>query len=273
MEGAFFVLFFVSSFYQLSVKTFSQKEVHQKKQADMKNKLSNEPDYQKNYSLKTWAEDDKPREKLLNKGKNALSDAELIAILINSGNRKETAVDLSRRILKDQHDNLIELSRMSVHDLMQYSGIGEAKAISIVAALELGKRRRQSEALELKQIKSSRDAFECLYAHVADQSYEQFWVLFLDRANQILQIKQISDGGVSGTVADPKKIFSLALECRASGIILCHNHPSGQLSPSPQDTSLTKKLSSAGDMLEIKVLDHLIIGKNAFYSFADEGML
>ncbi len=239
----------------------------------MKNKLSNEPDYQKNYSLKTWAEDDKPREKLLNKGKSALSDAELIAILINSGNRKETAVDLSRRILKDQHDNLIELSRMSVHDLMQYSGIGEAKAISIVAALELGKRRRQSEALELKQIKSSRDAFECLYAHVADQSYEQFWVLFLDRANQILQIKQISDGGVSGTVADPKKIFSLALECRASGIILCHNHPSGQLSPSPQDTSLTKKLSSAGDMLEIKVLDHLIIGKNAFYSFADEGML
>jgi DNA repair protein RadC len=229
--------------------------------------------YPKNNSIKQWAEDDKPREKLLNKGKINLSDAELVAILINSGNRKETAVDLARRILKDKHDNLIELSRMSVHDLMQYSGIGEAKAITIIAALELGKRRRQSEVLELKQIKTSHDAFECLYANLSDLNFEQFWVLFLDRANQVIKTKQISDGGVAGTVADPKKIFKFALEANASSLILCHNHPSGQLTPSPQDITLTKKMVAAGETIEIKVLDHLIIGGNSFYSFADEGML
>jgi len=229
--------------------------------------------YPKNNTIKQWAEDDKPREKLLNKGKNSLTDAELVAILINSGNRKETAVDLSRRILKDNHDNLIDLSRMSIHDLMQYAGIGEAKAISIIAALELGKRRRHCEARELKKVKTSHDAFEYLYGFVSDLNYEQFWVLFLDRANQMIGIKQISDGGVAGTVADPKKIFKLALEANASSVVLCHNHPSGQLKPSPQDITLTKKMVAAGETIEIKVLDHLIIGGNTFYSFADEGML
>ncbi len=239
----------------------------------MENKPIDDSIYQRSLPIKSWAEDDQPREKLLNKGKSSLSDAELVAILIHTGNRKESAVDLSRRILTDHQGNLIELSRLSAHDLMRYSGIGEAKAISIVAALELGKRRRQSEAIERKQIKASRDAFEYLYLHLADQSYEQFWVLFLDRANQVIQARQISDGGVSGTVADPKKIFRLALECTASGIILCHNHPSGQLTPSQQDTNLTRKLYNAGEMLEIKILDHLIIGKNSYYSFADEGLI
>jgi DNA repair protein RadC len=224
-------------------------------------------------SIKQWAEDDRPREKLLAKGKAALSDAELIAILIGSGNSSESAVELSRRILQTAADNLVELSRMSVSDLIKFKGIGEAKAISIVAALELGRRRRSAEAQERKRIVTSRDAFEYLYASMADLHYEQFWVLLLDQSNKVIGTVQVSDGGIAGTVADPKRIFKTAIERNAAAMILCHNHPSGQLKPSDADVRLTKKLFQSGEMLEIRVIDHLIIGHDQYFSFSDEGVL
>jgi DNA repair protein RadC len=224
-------------------------------------------------SIKQWAEDDRPREKLLAKGKAALSDAELIAILIGSGNSSESAVELSRRILQAAADNLVELSRMSVSDLIKFKGIGEAKAISIVAALELGRRRRSAEAQERKRIVTSRDAFEYLYASMADLHYEQFWILLLDQSNKVIGAVQVSDGGIAGTVADPKRIFKTAIERNAAAMILCHNHPSGQLKPSDADVRLTKKLFQSGEMLEIRVIDHLIIGHDQYFSFSDEGVL
>ncbi|MCF8297755.1 MAG: DNA repair protein RadC [Saprospiraceae bacterium] len=224
-------------------------------------------------SIKNWAEDDKPREKLLLKGRSALSDSELLAILIGSGNRKESAVDLTKRILNDVDDNLIELTKLSVSDLMKYNGIGEAKAISIVAALELGKRRRSSEVLNKKRITTSREVFEAFQDVLSDSQYEEFWMLLLNRANKILKKVCISEGGVSGTVADPKKIFKIALENNAVSIILCHNHPSGNIEPSHADIKLTKKLKEAGANLEMPVLDHIIIGDEKYYSFADEGIL
>ncbi|MBG0782937.1 MAG: DNA repair protein RadC [Bacteroidales bacterium] len=224
-------------------------------------------------SIKQWAEDDRPREKLLAKGKAALSDAELIAILIGSGNSSESAVELSRRILQTAADNLVELSRMSVSDLIKFKGIGEAKAISIVAALELGRRRRSAKAQERKRIVTSRDAFEYLYASMADLHYEQFWVLLLDQSNKVIGTVQVSDGGIAGTVADPKRIFKTAIERNAAAMILCHNHPSGQLKPSDADVRLTKKLFQSGEMLEIRVIDHLIIGHDQYFSFSDEGVL
>lgn len=227
----------------------------------------------KKTSIKGWAEDDRPREKLLNKGKGSLSDAELIAILIGSGNTEESAVELSRRILASAGSNLIELSKMGVNDLMQFKGIGDAKAISIVAALELGRRRRSAEAQQRSAIKSSRDAFEHFYAALSDQHYEQFWILLLDQSHKVLRLQQISDGGLTGTVADPKKIFKLAIENNAPAMILCHNHPSGNLHPSDPDIQLTKKLVRGGDLLDIRVLDHLIIGTDQYYSFADEGIM
>jgi DNA repair protein RadC len=230
-------------------------------------------DYQKKTSIKYWAEGDRPREKLLLKGKNSLSDAELIAILISSGNDKESAVELARRILNHSRNNLIELSRMSVSDLMQFKGIGEAKAISIIAALELGKRRRYSEALERPVIRSSNDAFEHCYPQLSDLTYEQFWILLLDQANKVIRLVNVSDGGVAGTVADPKRIFKIALELSACGLILCHNHPSGNLRPSDSDIKLTKKMTDAGKSLDINVIDHLIIGTDAYFSFADEGLI
>ena len=224
-------------------------------------------------SIKQWAEDDRPREKLLAKGKAALSDAELIAILIGSGNSSESAVELSRRILQAAADNLVELSRMSVSDLIKFKGIGEAKAISIVAALELGRRRRSAEAQERKRIVTSRDAFEYMYSSMADLHYEQFWILLLDQSNKVIGAVQVSDGGIAGTVADPKRIFKTAIERNAAAMILCHNHPSGQLKPSDADVRLTKKLFQSGEMLEIRVIDHLIIGHDQYFSFSDEGVL
>jgi len=230
-------------------------------------------DYPKKTSIKGWAEDDRPREKLLNKGKNSLSDAELIAILIGSGNTEESAVELSRRILGSAGSNLIELSKMNISDLTRFKGIGEAKAISIVAALELGRRRRSAEAQQRSSIKSSHDAFEHFYSALSDLQYEQFWILLLDQAHKVLRLVQISDGGLTGTVADPKKIFKSAIENNAPAMILCHNHPSGQLKPSDADIQLTKKLVKGGEMLDIRVLDHLIIGTDKYYSFADEGIM
>jgi DNA repair protein RadC len=229
--------------------------------------------YESKTSIKNWADDDRPREKLMLKGKSSLSDAELIAILIGSGNTEESAVELSRRILRANNDNLIDLSRMSLHELIKFKGIGEAKAISIIAALELGKRRRSAEARERKKISSSSDAYEQLYAITSDLDYEKFWVMLLDQANKVIRITEVSEGGITGTIADPKKIFKVALEGNACNIILCHNHPSGQLKPSEADIKITEKLKKSGEMIDIKVLDHLIIGIDGFFSFADEGIL
>jgi len=226
-----------------------------------------------NVPINAWAEDDRPREKLLLKGKHSLSDAELIAILMGSGSKNESAVDLAKRILNTSKDNLIELSKLSVKDLTKFKGVGEAKAISIIAALELGKRRRKEEALEKKKISSSVDVFEYFAGIIGDANYEAFYILLLNRANKVIREIQISEGGFSGTVADPKKIFKIALEQNASAIILCHNHPSGNIKPSDADIKLTHKLKSAGEMLDLQVIDHIILGEENYYSFADEGKL
>ena len=223
--------------------------------------------------IKSWAEEDRPREKMLAKGKEALSNAELIAILIGSGNSKETAVDLSKRILHDSKDNLIELSRLSINDLMKYNGIGEAKAVTIAAALELGRRRRFSEALEKPSIKNSQIAYECFYAHLSDLDHEQFWIMLLNNANKVIKLEKIGVGGMTGTTADPKKIFKSALENNATSVMLCHNHPSGNVIPSNADKQITNNLVKAGHFLEIKILDHIIIGNDNYFSFADEGLL
>ncbi|MFZ4740310.1 MAG: RadC family protein [Bacteroidales bacterium] len=230
--------------------------------------------YIQKITIKNWAEDDRPREKLMLKGKSALSDAELTAILIGSGNTEESAVELSKRILKSVNDNLIELSKLSINDLVKnFKGIGEAKAISIIAALELGKRRRSAEIIEKKKINSSNDAFELMHSMVSDSFYEEFWIIMLNKANKVIKYKSISEGGLTATVADPKKIFKLALENNATSLILCHNHPSGNLKPSEADIKITKQLKEAGLLLEISVIDHIIIGDDSYYSFADEGIL
>ncbi len=224
--------------------------------------------------ISSWAEDDRPREKLLLKGKGQLSKAELIAILIASGNREESAVELSKRILSSVDNNLAELSKLSVNELCKFKGIGTAKAISIVAALEIGRRRRADDVIQKKKkINSSKDVYDTFYADLSDKHYEEFWILLLDRANQIIKKINISEGGLSGTVADPKKIFKLALENNSSSIILAHNHPSNNLKPSDNDIKLTKSISSAGRTLEISVLDHIIVGSDNYFSFADESMI
>lgn len=223
--------------------------------------------------IREWAEDDRPREKLLLKGRQSLSDAELIAILMGSGSRDESAVDLAKRILRSTQDNLLELSKFNVQDLMKFKGIGEAKAVTIIAALELGKRRRGAAAINRKKITSSKDVFEYFSAVIGDYAFETFFILLLNRANKIIRHLQISEGGITGTVADPKKIFKMALEHHATSMILCHNHPSGNINPSDADIRLTRKLRDAGDMLDVPVLDHIILGEERYYSFADEGEL
>ncbi len=223
--------------------------------------------------ITAWDDSDKPREKMMLKGKSALSDAELIAILMGSGNTKETAVDLAKRILKENQNNLLELSRKSIAELTRYNGIGEAKAISIIAALELGQRRRQSEVIERNKIASSHDAFEYMSLYLSDLNHEEFWILLLNRANQVIAQQMIGQGGISSTAVDMKKIFKQAFDYQASGIILAHNHPSGNLRPSDQDNMLTQKIAEAAKLMEISVLDHLIISANSYYSYADEGKL
>jgi len=229
--------------------------------------------YDAHLSIKSWAEEDRPREKLLLKGKSALSDAELIAILIGSGNRNETAVELSKKILIGVGNNLNELGQSSIEQLMQYKGIGEAKAISISAALELGRRRKSTEVLKRPIVNTSETAFQQLAPYLQDLPHEEFWILILNRASQVIEIKNISKGGVSGTVADAKLIFRPALEKLGSSIIVGHNHPSGNLKPSQADINLTRKLVKAGEYLDVKVLDHIIVGGNSFLSLADEGLL
>ncbi len=224
-------------------------------------------------SIKAWAEEDRPREKLMYKGRSALTDAELIAILIGSGSRNETAVEVAKRILSSVENDIYRLSRMSLKDLQTFKGIGEAKAISVIAALELGRRRKEKGMERRPRITSSTDAFELLYPFLADLNHEEFFIVLLDRANHVIESVRISQGGVAGTVADAKIIFRSALERLASGIILAHNHPSGNLNPSQADIQLTKNLKTSGKLLEISVLDHLIIAENSFYSFADEGLM
>lgn len=225
-------------------------------------------------SIKNWAEDDRPREKMLLKGQAALSDAELIAILISSGNRKESAVDLSKRILNEYQQNLKALGKASIKELTRkFTGIGEAKAISILAAIELGRRRGAEESVKRKQVTSSKDVFDIFNAKIGDLPYEEFWMLHLNRANKIVGEDLISRGGVAGTVADSKLIFKKALDKLSCSIIFCHNHPSGNLKPSQQDINLTKKLKEAAALLDISVLDHLIVSDMGYYSFADEGQL
>lgn len=224
-------------------------------------------------NIKAWAEADRPREKLLLKGKHSLSDAELIAILIGSGNTAETAVELSKRILGKVSNDLHELGKLSLKELMKFKGIGEAKAISIVAALELGKRNREAEVIKKEKVTSSRDVAELFQSMIGDISHEEFWVLMLNRANRIISRISISRGGVAGTVVDTRMIFKSAIEHLASSIILCHNHPSGNVQPSDTDIKITKKIKDAGALLEIAVLDHIIVAEKSFYSFADEGIL
>ena len=229
--------------------------------------------YSNNISIKDWADDDRPREKLLIKGKGALSDAELIAILIASGNRDESAVELSKRILQSLGNNLNRLAKLSVNDLVKFKGIGEAKAISIIASLELGRRRRTADVLEKDKIGGSKDAFQIFQLKLEDLPHEEFWVMLLNRANKVIETKLVGRGGVSSTVVDSKVIFSFALESLASGIILAHNHPSGNLKPSNSDIRLTKKLVDAGKIMEVPILDHIIVGDNDYFSFADEGLI
>lgn len=227
-----------------------------------------------NLSIKNWALEDRPREKMLYKGAAVLTDAELLAIIIGSGTRKETAVELSRKILSASENNLSKLGKLSVEELVnRYKGIGPAKAISIVAALELGKRRKLHEIGNPEKITSSRDVYNMFQPVMADLNYEEFWVLYLNRANKVITKRRLSQGGVSGTVIDPRLVFKPGLELLASSVILCHNHPSGNLNPSDADIQITRKLKKAGEVLDISVLDHLIICENGYFSMADEGTI
>jgi DNA repair protein RadC len=224
-------------------------------------------------NIKSWSPEDRPREKLLSKGTSALSDAELIAILLGTGTAKLSAVDVAKKVLVHVGNNLDNLAKLSVKELMKAKGIGEAKAITIVAAMELGRRRKEQAPEEKPKLDTSRAAFDVVKSDLQDLTHEEFWVLLLNRANRLIKKKRISEGGVSGTVADPKIIFKLALEELASGIILAHNHPSKNLKPSESDINLTKKLREAGKMLEITVLDHIIIAGHQYFSFTDEGLI
>ncbi len=227
---------------------------------------------EQNLSIKHWAEDDKPREKLMLKGKQVLSDAELVAILIGSGSRNESAVELSKRILASVENNLNALGKLSIAQLMSFKGIGEAKAISIIATLELGRRRREETVVELKKITSSKAVFEIMQPIIGELPHEEFWVLYLNNSNKVIYKTQISKGGITGTVADVRVIFRIALEQSATAMILTHNHPSGKLEASNEDKIVTKNLKLAGEHLSIQVLDHVIITENGFLSFRDENI-
>jgi DNA repair protein RadC len=224
---------------------------------------------QNSFPITNWAEDDKPREKLMLKGKSALSDAELIAILIGSGSRNESAVALSKRILATVDNNLNSLGKLTIDQLIKFKGIGEAKAISIVAAMELARRRRSEETAEIKEVTSSKVVFEMMQPIIGELLHEEFWVLFLNNSRKVLSKSQMSKGGITGTVVDVRMVFKMAFEQNATTIILTHNHPSGKLEPSNEDLELTKKLKIAGQQLDIPVLDHIIVTENGYYSFKD----
>jgi DNA repair protein RadC len=224
-------------------------------------------------SIKNWAIDDRPREKLASKGRESLSDSELLAILINTGSGKSSAVDLAKEVLKLGGNNLDELGKLSLKDMMSVKGIGEAKAITLVAALELGRRRQAGLPLNKTQVRSSRELADYLKTALKDYEHEVFAVVFMNRANKINHFQVLSSGGISHTIVDPRIIFKRALEVKATSIVLCHNHPSGNLRPSRQDEALTAKLKEAGTLLDINVVDHLIVSDEGYYSFADEGMI
>ena len=228
--------------------------------------------YQGKIGIKSWAEEDRPREKLSMQGRRALTDAELIAIMISSGSRDETAVELSKRILHHYDNDLNKLGKASIAELSNFKGIGEAKAISIIAALEIGRRRNEFETKAPEYITSSREAYNLMRRHLVDLNHEEFWIILTGRSQKVIGKELVSKGGLSETVVDPKIIFSLALQQQATNIFLVHNHPSGNLKPSQQDIYLTKKIADAGKLLDIKVLDHLIITDKGFYSLADEGV-
>jgi DNA repair protein RadC len=222
--------------------------------------------------INQWAEDDRPREKFLLKGKSSLSDSELLAILIGSGSRNESAVQLCQRILYSANNNLSQLGKLSIKQLTEFKGIGEAKAISIAAALELGRRRRAEDAVELEKITSSRSVFEIMQPIIGELPHEEFWVLYLNNSNKVIHKAQLSKGGITGTVVDSRIIFKTALEYNATSLILTHNHPSGKLLASNADREITKKIKLAGQQLDILVIDHIIITEMGFYSFNDEGI-
>jgi len=224
-------------------------------------------------SIKNWSEKDQPREKLMTQGRQVLSDAELIAILIGSGNREESAIELCKKILNNSSNNLNELAKLSVNDLMKFKGIGEAKAISIVAALELGRRRISEAVIDKVKLSSSKEAYEYLRPVLEDLPHEEFWILFLNRANKIIGKQLIGRGGISQTTADVKIVFKKSIDKQASAIILAHNHPSGNIKPSESDIQLTRKIKNGSELLDIQVLDHLIVGDGNYFSFNDSGMM
>ncbi|MFY7671345.1 RadC family protein [Tenacibaculum sp. MEBiC06402] len=227
----------------------------------------------KKLTIKSWSLEDRPREKLLLKGKQTLSNAELIAILIGSGNREESAVGLSKRILSFTDNNLNHLGQLSVEELQRFKGVGEAKAISIITALELGRRQFFEESKVLPKITSSQEVFEIMRQNLEDLKHEEFWVLYLDNANKVLTKYQLSKGGLTATLVDVRLVYKRALELSAVGVILCHNHPSGKIQPSNADIEITNQIKEAGITLNIKLLDHVIIGKKKYFSFVDEGVL
>lgn len=225
------------------------------------------------FSIKNWSQDDQPREKLRDKGKSSLSDAELVAIIIGSGNRNESAVDLCKRILARVDNNLNALGKLSLKQLMEFKGIGEAKAITIAAALELGRRRKFEDAVKQDKISSSRDVYNIMQPIVGELSHEEFWILYLNNSNKVLQKMLLSKGSITGTLVDVRLVLKQALELGAVALVLCHNHPSGTLQPSLADKQITKKLSNGALSLDIKILDHLIITEKAYFSFADENQM
>ena len=227
---------------------------------------------QQNQTIKSWAEDDRPREKLMLKGKKQLTDSELIAILLNSGSRDQSAVDLAKDLLASSNNDLVEFSKKNLQDLCKFKGIGEAKAITLLAALELGRRRKEAVAPEKIKIRASKDSYEYLKPFLQDLNVEEFYALFLNRANDVIKQVRLSSGGLTGTIVDNRILFKEAIDCLASSIVLAHNHPSGQLKPSEQDIRLTKKIVEFGKLVEISVLDHLIITDYGYFSFSDEGV-
>jgi len=231
------------------------------------------PEQSSSFSIKNWSQDDRPREKLLHKGKSTLSDAELVAILIGSGSRDESAVALCKRVLASSNNNLNQLGKLSINQLMTFKGIGEAKAITIIAALELGRRRRGEDALKQEKITSSASAFELLQPILGDLPHEEFWIIYMNNSNKVIQKSQLSKGGITGTLVDVRLVLKTALEVGATGLLLAHNHPSGTLKPSTADKQITEKLKKAALSLDIKVLDHIIITETTYFSFADEGIM
>lgn len=224
-------------------------------------------------SIKFLAEDDRPREKFLLKGKSALSDSELLAIILGSGNNEDSAVELARKILASVDYNWQKLSKLSIKDLMKFKGIGEAKAISVAAALEIGRRKAAQEIPEKEKVTSINDLYKIFSQYLSDLQTEEFWAIFLDQKNHVIYKTQISKGGISGTLVDVRVIFRIAIEHFATSVVVAHNHPTGNLTPSQADISITRRIKEAGDLLDIKLLDHLIIGENSFFSFSEQGLL